>query len=640
MIGTVGLVFLLAAYALTVAAPAIAQEPPTSRQGYDISLAELLDENGRVVLPEGFSGSIDPGGFAMVSGEGETPRFVRAGRSNEQWSEGEFGEPGCSGGVNAAVVISGELFLGGSFQYCGFTPTSNITRFDPSSGEFSALGGGVNNTVWALAVIGDDLYVGGDFTLAGGEPASRIAVYDTTATGNAGWSLLGDGVNSRVYALAVIDSQLYVGGQFSEAGGAPANLVAVFDTTQTGNDGWSALGDGVNGEVRALAAVGADLYVGGEFNQAGGGAANRIAKFDTTQSGNAGWAALGDGVNSSVYALAAIDTDLYASGQFLLAGGATASRIAKFDTTQSGNAGWSTLGDGLNNIPFSLAAIGNHLYVGGFFTEAGGTATSNIAKFDTTQGGNAGWSALGDGVNSPVSALAAIGTDLYVGGGFTEAGDAVASRIAKFDIAQTGNAGWSVVGEAGGGLNGRVLAIAANGTDLYVGGRFTAAGGVAASRIAVYDTTTPGAAGWSALGDGVNAEVNALAVIGDDLYVGGLFTEAGDEPANHIAVYDTTQTGNAGWSALGDGTNLRVWAMAAIGTDLYVGGDFTFAGGEAAANVAVFNTTLSGNTGWSTLGDGVNNEVFALTAIGTDLYVGGGFTQAGGTPAGRRSGMD
>jgi trimeric autotransporter adhesin len=613
-------------------ADSIGESRPNAQQHHDIKLAELLDENGHIVLPEGFSGSIDPAGFQMVSQEGEAPRFVRSGNTNDQWSEGEFGVPGCSGSVVAATVINGELFLGGNiFTACGFAATSSVARFDPTTGEFAALGDGVNGAVNALAAIGEDLYVGGTFDQAGSTSANHVAVYDTTQSGNTGWSTLGDGVNSWVHALAAIGDDLYVGGSFSQAGGAAASRIAVFDTTQTGNAGWSALGDGVNGWVFALAAIADDLYVGGGFSQAGGASISRLAVYDTTQNGNSGWSALGDGVNNGqVNALVAIDDDLYVGGLFSQAGSAPANSIAVYDTTQTGNAGWSALGDGMNNAVQALAAIGDDLYVGGNFSQAGDSAANRIAVFDTTQTGNAGWSALGDGVNNTVYALAAIGDDLYVEGGFSQAGGAAANRIAVFDTTQTGNAGWSALGD---GVNNIVFALAAIGDDLYVGGSFLQAGGAAASRIAVFDTTQTGNAGWSALGDGVNSTVEAMAAIGDDLYVGGSFLQAGGAAANRIAVFDTNQTGNAGWSALGDGVNSTVQALAAIGDDLYVGGQFTQAGGAAASRIAVFDTTQTGNAGWSAIGDGVNSTVWTLAAIGDDLYVGGFFSQAGGAAA-------
>jgi hypothetical protein len=137
-----------------------------------------------------------------------------------------------------------------------------------------------------------------------------------------------------VVALAAVGSDLYVGGStFSQAGIIAANRIAKYDTTKIGNAGWSTLGDGVNNAVRALSAIGANLYVGGSFTQAGGSVMNRIAKYDTTQTGNVAWAALDDGVNSTVWVLDAILTDLFVGGQFTQAGGSSENaRLARYNT--------------------------------------------------------------------------------------------------------------------------------------------------------------------------------------------------------------------------------------------------------------------------------------------------------------------
>ena len=79
--------------------------------------------------------------------------------------------------------------------------------------------------------------------------------------------------------------------------------------------------------------------------------------------------------------------------------------------------------------------------------------------------------------------------------------------------------GW-LPGDGVPGVDSYVNALAVlPGGDVIAGGSFTAAGGVAASRIARY---TPSTNAWSALGTGTSGSVYALAVLpGGDVIVGG-----------------------------------------------------------------------------------------------------------------------
>src|SRR5205814_7411797 len=76
--------------------------------------------------------------------------------------------------------------------------------------------------------------------------------------------------------------------------------------------------------------------------------------------------------------------------------------------------------------------------------------------------------------------------------------------------------------------------------NLYVGGQFRNIGDVFASAIAKWDGNR-----WTALGSGLNSEVDAIAVSGDDVYAGGGFKGAGGKMAIAIAKWN-----GSSWSAL------------------------------------------------------------------------------------------
>ena len=85
----------------------------------------------------------------------------------------------------------------------------------------------------------------------------------------------------------------------------------------------------------------------------------------------------------------------------------------------------------------------------------------------------------------------------------------------------------------------------------------------------------------------------SLALDGDKLYAGGIFTNAGTTGANYIAVwYGTT------WSGLGSGTSVgsppAVYGLAAGGGNVYAGGTFFNAGEKPSTLFAVW--TAPGST--------------------------------------------
>ncbi len=118
------------------------------------------------------------------------------------------------------------------------------------------------------------------------------------------------------------------------------------------------------------------------------------------------------------------------------------------------------------------------------------------------------------------------------------------AELRLIDIARWDGTSWSALGT---GMNDIVYALAFDASgNLYAGGQFTTAGGVAANRIAKWDGTS-----WSALGTGMSSIVYALAFdASGNLYAGGQFTTAGGVAANDIAKWDGTS-----WSALGTGMN-------------------------------------------------------------------------------------
>lgn len=296
------------------------------------------------------------------------------------------------------------------------------------------------------------------------------------------------------------------------------------------------------------------LVIVGSFTTAGGVAAANIASWDGYQ-----WEQIGGGTNGWLSAVAVLsDGRLVVAGYFSLAGNVPVSNIAAWDGNQ-----WSTLGEGLSGSPpliyFQVNALcadaNGGVYAAGGFTNAGGSAASNIAYWN----GDA-WTTLSSGLSGApgehpwVSSLLMLPSgELLAGGMFTNASGTAVKSLAKWN-----GTVWS---DVGGGVNGTIWCIgrAASGS-IFVGGDFSVltAPFQSASSIAEWNGTK-----WNRVGSGVNGPGGGTGIVRDvvflpngDLIAGGTLTLAGSSPASSIARWNGSM-----WSQLGSGLPSAVQSM-------------------------------------------------------------------------------
>ncbi len=687
-------------------------------------LKTILNPDGTLKQDMDFHGNLDPTGYRMKLDENGRPRFVpeetepayptipTSGDAN--WDD-QFTMAGANDYIYAIAVNGSDMYIGGDFTMVGTVYANHIAHWNGST--WHALGGGVNGRVYCITVDGSNVYAGGSFTIAGSTPASRIAAWNGSM-----WSAMGEGFNGTVYAITKIGSIVYAGGAFSQSG-----ITTMNNISQWNGSAWLGMNGGMNNTVHALATDGSNLYAGGWFSSAGGSSVSNVARWNGST-----WSALGSGISGGVLAIFIDGSDVYVGGDFSQAGGISAQNIAKWNGTT-----WSALGSGVgsggwghvetismysgqlhvgcrsmytsivtgggffevanvhkwngsdwtqiaeftdgrygNPKVYALAEYGGYLYAGGEFSDSPNRVGDPFYSYyipDLHARGIARWNGTvwddidsENSVNSTVKTIAIIGNDVYVGGGFTEAGGSTAKHIVKWN-----GSSWQELGDGMIGYDWTapvVNAIALDGTDLYIGGVFTDAGSTpAANNVAKWDGS------WSALGSGLpDSDVNclavdgltvyagrtnahmggipdyimqwngstwntvgggvscpywwgvmAVAVSGSDLYIGGDLDQAGTIPIDNIARWD-----GANWWDLDMGLDDQVYAIAIDGSDVYVGGKFTMAGGISANHIARWD-----GAAWHALGTGVNNDVRAIAVDGSNIYAGGAFTTAGGISA-------
>jgi len=329
-------------------------------------------------------------------------------------------------------------------------------------------------------------------------------------------ALAGGGLNGAVTAMTVYDGKLIVAGEFTTAGGLPANHIASWDGST-----WSPLGSGIDGGVGALTVYNSNLIAGGGFTTAGGTSANNIASWDGST-----WSPLGSGINGGVRALTVYNGNLIAGGVFTTAGGVAAIGIAAWDGTA-----WSSVGSGLPGQecwgecwagPLTVwdgklvAVHETYYWYSGEWV--------NISSWDGTTWSEI-WSEQIGASNLSIGALAVYDDKLIA--------------LRNYYFGPYGP--WSdLVCLSGNGLSQLVwthawfAALVVRDNELIVGGYF----GVLnyeepfASNIASFDGRA-----WSPLGSGLNGPVNVLTVFDHKLIVAGDFTIAGNKVAPGLATW-------------------------------------------------------------------------------------------------------
>jgi len=189
-----------------------------------------------------------------------------------------------------------------------------------------------NGTVYAVKIIGSVAYIGGDFSSVvppGGGPVGRANLAAIDMTTGAVTAFQAD-TNGVVRAIEGDPTNLWIGGTFTAVSGTTRNRLAVVDTS-TG--ALQAINPGMSGPVNALRRNGSYMYVGGTFGKIGGVVYDRIARLDVSDgSPDAAWDVT---ANASVEAIAipAGGGTIYFSGNFTSVNGEDRSYVVGVDDT-------------------------------------------------------------------------------------------------------------------------------------------------------------------------------------------------------------------------------------------------------------------------------------------------------------------
>ncbi len=354
-------------------------------------------------------------------------------------------------------------------------------------------------------------------------------------------------------------------------------------------------------------------WIGGDTERLG------IVKLLPDGSVDPSWQVTAQGVSS----LAVSGDRLYIGGSFGIINGTARRGLAQVSLSTGALSAWDPNSGSSSNFQFrSMVITGTQIIVGGDFSQVGTTTRTDLAKIDSISGVlDSGWTTgTNDGA---VNVLAADATHVYAVGGFTQINGLVRNRAAKIELA-TGNldATWQP------SFSSDVLVMALEGSDLYAGGCFASVNGTQRNFFA--KVSTQGAGGLNGWNPTVNGGCNyGIALTPTHVYLAGIFSTVGGQAALRLARVDkSVGTLDSAFQPNPSGGNFNYSVLARANGKLLALGEFTRIGGGYSPGLAELdaNGALSGNN----LGAeqrGIINALAPATDGGT--WVGGYFSRIG-----------
>ncbi|MCH8495289.1 MAG: T9SS type A sorting domain-containing protein [Balneolales bacterium] len=532
-----------------------------------------------------------------------------------QWES--LGDIEINGEIITMTSIGNSLFIGGIFTSPSLS-NDHIARFNTASGTWSDItGSNFNARIMSLTADENFLYAGGYFS---NDDLNSIAVWDGTE-----WSAMDEGVDGEVIDVQLIDGTLYIGGLFTkDVGGSTIRNVAKIDLSET--EGWQSLAVAQpNGLVNSVKIDGDDIYIGGLFSQVGIQEVNGIAKLT-----GGTWSGFGAGLSGDLNTIVVLDDNMVlASGDF--------ANESFINVGLWNGSAWTAIGNPSPNalshvdsyfVTYSTAVFQGDLYVGFIGSvEIDGKTLNSIARWDGQEWHDVdGGIEQPEGVNVGVLSLAEYDGHLYVAGSF-EGLNSITQPVNS--IARWNGTSWSRVGSGltYSGSNALISAIDVIDEGIIVAGNFEEAGGIPAETIARWN----GSDWFSYNIDGLESDLTEkVRQIGDHVFLVGQYQyeEAGETIYSPVVRLDPETSTFEYLGVLGSSNEFGADIIEYNG-EIILGGMIEEIDGNEVGHLVVWNET---DEEWqSYLGkfqhdEGAPRELISRLYIHDDiLYVGGEF---------------
>lgn len=252
------------------------------------------------------------------------------------------------------------IIVSGNFNQVGGVANTSLARWDGS--QWMALPGNAFYSINSLAVYNNELVVSGSSDFTGGR--RYIARWNGST-----WSALGAGLEGQADALHVHGGRLYA--YASRPWPAVGDVIWQWD-----GNAWTVFEGQINGEIKVFGSHRGDLLAAGRFSAIGGVNARNIARWT-----GAAWEPLGAGVGSTlpnqrIEVLGSYNGELWAGGYFQTTGSLVTNNLAVWN-----GSAWYSPGNGVDSTVSALANHGGSLVAGGGFEWVSGAAIPAIASW-------------------------------------------------------------------------------------------------------------------------------------------------------------------------------------------------------------------------------------------------------------------
>ncbi|HYJ62595.1 MAG TPA: T9SS type A sorting domain-containing protein, partial [Parafilimonas sp.] len=274
-----------------------------------------------------------------------------------------------------------------------------------------------------------------------------------------------------------------------------------------------------------------------------------------------------------------------------------------------------------NSYVYSINKVGSNLYLGGQFTQINGTARNYLSSTNVT-GTLQSWNPSANSTVNKINTDAS--NNIIVGGNFSGFQDVTRTYASVIKYTTQILANWTPV------LNNVVYDVTYNANKIFIGGVFTTANGSARSGVAAFNLS--GTLQSTNLnltkGGSSNVGVYSLFATSTNIYVGGDFDKAGANVRNDFV--EANISSGAG-TILNTNPTLDdiVYAINVQGSTIAYGGNFRFSNFIDRRYLASFRISTGTITNWNPLPD---SYVFDIAVNYNKIFIVGQFDNVNASP--------